>query len=84
MTNDNRKNPGSQDQRDKKVPGPESYPGNPNREDHDSPSQQQGGEGPKRDRSHLNEDRSVTDRTVRRSVIEKDDEDDGEIDRLKG
>ena len=84
MANDNRRKDDPKDQRAKKDPAQDSYPGNPNRQKQDSPNQQQGGSGAKPDHSRLHEDRSVTDRTVRKSVIDSDNDDDDEIDALKG
>lgn len=87
MANDNRKNPDERDLNDPRNPAQDSFPGNPNRQKQDSPRQQQGGDKAlqKDDHSQLHEDRSVTDRTVRRSVIDRNDEaDDDDIDRLKG
>lgn len=60
-------------------------PGNPNKQKQDSPGQQQGGTGKNRDHSRLHEDRSVTDRTSRKSVIPPPfEDDDGGIDQLRG
>ena len=84
MANDNRKNQGEQDERRQKDSSPESFPGNPNRQKQDSPDQQHGSTGKKHDHAKLHEDRSVTDRTVRRSVLDTEDDDDDEIDALKG
>ena len=87
MANDNRKNDDRRDPDNQKDQGQDSFPGNPNRQKQDSPRQQQGGDKglKKDDHSRLHEDRSVTDRTVRRSVIDRDDEDDDDdIDALKG
>jgi hypothetical protein len=87
MENDNRNNQDDRNQRDQPNPSQDSFPGNPNKQKQDSPRQQQGGDKglQNEDRPHLTEDRSVTDRTVRRSVIDRSNEDDdGDIDALKG
>lgn len=86
MTNDNRKDPRDKDPRNAQDPARDTYPGNPNRQHQDTPGQQQGQAGVKKsDPSRLHDsDRSVTDRTVRKSVIDHNDDDDGDVDRLKG
>jgi hypothetical protein len=87
MANDNRRNEDRTDPTNQQNPSQDTFPGNPNRQKQDSPRQQQGGDKDlkEEDRPRLHEDRSVTDRTVRRSVIDRDDEaDDGDIDALKG
>jgi hypothetical protein len=87
MANDNRNNQDGRDQREQTKPSEDSFPGNPNRQKQDSPRQQQGGDKDlkKDEHRHLHEDRSVTDRTSRRSVIDHSQEDDDDdIDLLKG
>jgi hypothetical protein len=85
MANDNRTGHDGRNQNDKQNPEDDTFPGNPNRQQQNSPGQQQGGEHDKTKERHLHEDRSVTDRTLRRSVLDRSDEDDdGEIDALKG
>ncbi len=87
MPNDNRKEPRDRDSRNQAEPAKDSYPGNPNRQEQDAPRQQQGESGGRKqpDSSRLHDsDRSVTDRTVRKSVIDHGEDDDGDIDRLKG
>lgn len=87
MANDNRRNWDDKEQRDQDRPSQDSFPGNPNKQPQESPRQQQGGDKglKKDDHSRLHEDRSVTDRTVRRSVLDRrDEDDDDDIDRLKG
>jgi hypothetical protein len=88
MPNDNRRNPDKQEPREQKEPSPESYPGNPNKQKQETPRQQQAEGDAKHHPSHsrLEQDRSVTDRTVRRTVLGTNDVDpeDDEVDRLKG
>jgi hypothetical protein len=86
MVNDNRRHPDNQEPREHKEPSPESFPGNPNKQKQESPRQQQGESNSKPDSSRLEKDRSVTDRTVRRTVLGTNDVDpeDNDVDRLKG
>ncbi len=86
MANDNRKNEDGRDPDSQKDPSQDSFPGNPNRQQQESPRQQQGGDDDLKseENPHLHEDRSVTDRTTRRSVIDRrHEDDDGDIDALK-
>ncbi|MES2625646.1 MAG: hypothetical protein V4628_10230 [Pseudomonadota bacterium] len=85
MANDKQKNQDGIERNDDRTPGQDTFPGNPNKQKQDSPRQQQSESGNKPDKPHLDEGRSVTDRTVRRSVIDKSHEDDDDdIDALKG